>query len=367
MGRERNAKSEKTGGGWDSLSRSLGGQGKCPCHGIFGRYRGMVWRGLFSCSPTDHTLCRASPRLKDAQIEASEYPVLYQELMLNIRRMFHQCKLVHADLSEYNILYHNSHLYIIDVSQSVEHDHPSAFDFLRNDMKNVEDFFGRFGVKCLGLRRSFEFVTKEDIGETGQEDGIVLKEWLEQEVQPDDTSNDTEAASNQAAAVSAHEDSIFMQSYIPRTLNEVYDPERDVEALQNDRGRGLIYADTIGLVDPSKKSDSTTKVHFKDNEEEDAQGSDASESEDDQDKEDSDEGEDTIGKTTYEERTPRGHRHEDREAKKVCSSVHKKNRDRSLTACFQERKKAVKEDAREKRKHKIPKADKKRKIKNTRS
>ena len=39
----------------------------------------------------------------------------------------------------------------------------------------------------------------------------------------------------------------------------------------------------------------------------------------------------------------------------------------TLTACIKERKKAVKEDAREKRKHKIPKADKKRKIKNTRS
>lgn len=38
---------------------------------------------------------------------------------------------MHGDLSEYNILYHNSEVYFIDVSQSVEHDHPASFDFLR--------------------------------------------------------------------------------------------------------------------------------------------------------------------------------------------------------------------------------------------
>lgn len=34
-------------------------------------------------------------------------------------RVQHECRLVHADLSEYNILYHRGELYIIDVSQSV--------------------------------------------------------------------------------------------------------------------------------------------------------------------------------------------------------------------------------------------------------
>ncbi len=38
---------------------------------------------------------------------------------------------MHGDLSEYNILYYQSEVYFIDVSQSVEHDHPASFDFLR--------------------------------------------------------------------------------------------------------------------------------------------------------------------------------------------------------------------------------------------
>jgi RIO kinase 1 len=230
--------------------------------------------------------------------------------------MYHQCRLVHADLSEYNILYHDSHLYIIDVSQSVEHDHPSAFDFLRNDLKNVEEFFGRFGVKCLGLRRCFEFVTREKLSETGEENVTVLQRLLEErqsEECTDGASGGTDDISYQAGATSAHEDSIFMQSYIPRTLNEVYDPERDVEKLKKGEGKGLIYADMIGLVEPSKKSSSGSDVHFGG----DAGSSDDIESEEDQESREDDE--ETDRKKGFEERIPRGHRHEDREAKKVCS------------------------------------------------
>jgi RIO kinase 1 len=231
--------------------------------------------------------------------------------------MYHQCKLVHADLSEYNILYHNSHLYIIDVSQSVEHDHPSAFDFLRNDLKNVEEFFGRFGVRCLRLRRCFEFVTKEKLSESEEEDGVVLKQWLETQPEQDvdDISADTADSSYQTGTSSAHEDSVFMRSYIPRTLNEVYDPERDVGTLKESGAKSLIYADTIGLVDPSKESKPMGKAHPVDENEEDVE----SEGDEDEVSGEGDEDESTNGEKKDGERTPRGHRHEDREAKKACS------------------------------------------------
>ena len=48
-----------------------------------------------------------------------------------MRTMYHSCRLVHGDLSEYNILYARGQLLFIDVSQSVEHDHPRALEFLR--------------------------------------------------------------------------------------------------------------------------------------------------------------------------------------------------------------------------------------------
>ena len=71
--------------------------------------------------------------------------------------MFHECKLVHGDLSEFNLLYHEGQAYFIDVSQSVEHDHPHALEFLRKDLVNVNDFFRRKGVAILGLKVSFGF------------------------------------------------------------------------------------------------------------------------------------------------------------------------------------------------------------------
>ncbi|KAJ7600636.1 RIO1-domain-containing protein [Mycena floridula] len=281
----------------------------------------------------------ASPRLKDAELEVSKCADLYVELILAVRMMYHQCKLVHADLSEYNILYHNDHLYIIDVSQSVEHDHPSAYDFLRKDLKNVDEFFGRLGVQCLGLRRSFEFVTKDKLHIEGDEMNPerteqVLRAWLQEPLpeSPEDIDSTVDPSGISSAA--AHEESVFMRSYIPRSLNDVYDPERDVAALNRGDGRKLIYADTIGLVEPPPPNDSDIEEKRSTGAEED---SDESESEG-SNEEDDDE---------FEDRKPRGHRHEDKDAKK-------------------ERKKAVKAEAKEKRKNKIPKAEKKRIIKKSR-
>lgn len=298
----------------------------------------------------------ASPRLKDADIPSALYPALYEELVLNVRKMYHTCKLVHADLSEYNILFHGGHLCIIDVSQSVEHDHPSAFDFLRSDIKNIEDFFDRFGVKCLGLRRCFDFITRVRVVEEGQDEGSALKRWLteadeEQQSSPpmNGSNNKTTSPSNTSAT---HEDNIFLQSYIPRTLNEVYDPERDVEVLTKGDGKNLIYAETIGLMHPtsvvSQEGEVRLHVRFKGEGplEEDGDLVDEDEYASDSEEEGSEEPE-AGEKGVFDSRTPRGHRHEDREAKK-------------------ERKKAVKTEAREKRKTKIPKAEKKRKIKSSR-
>ena len=250
--------------------------------------------------------------------------------------MYHQCKLVHADLSEYNILYHDSHLYIIDVSQSVEHDHPHAFDFLRNDVKNTEEYFERRGAATLGLRRCFEFVTREVFeadGETGLSDSEVLKNWLEMPP-PEITSTTVDESGDvdgerTAGLDSQQEDSIFFKSYIPRTLNEVYDPERDLEAVK--KGGKPIYSNTIGVVNPKSEATAPRADEGKDSMEREkpmvrfsagveledkTDGTDASEDEEDDDEEEN--GQDDVDQEgEHREKKPRGHRHEDKEAKKV--------------------------------------------------
>ncbi|KAF7314280.1 Serine/threonine-protein kinase RIO1 [Mycena kentingensis (nom. inval.)] len=295
----------------------------------------------------------ASPRLKDAVIPDEQTASLYEEMLVAVRTLFHHCRLVHADLSEYNVLYHEGHLYVIDVSQSVEHDHPSAFDFLRNDLKNVEEFFSRRGVKCLGLRRAFEFVTRDALPELGPEEGLdqveshlleateptlssakssasdprhatlILRRWL---AEPD-----AELSQTAGSASEEQEDAVFLRAHITRSLNEVYDPERDAAALARGENRGLVFSDALGFVPRDEKTKKVVTI------EEGAEEEDESDEEDTSGEEEADEG-------AFEQRRPRGHRHEDRDEKK-------------------ERKKAVKAEAKERRKHKMPKVEKKRALK----
>jgi len=92
----------------------------------------------------------AAPRLRDANIE--DWRPIYDQCLLLIRRLYQRSKLVHADLSEYNLLWHKNEIWIIDVSQSVEHDHPMALDFLRRDCSIMNDFFDKKKLNVLGIQ-----------------------------------------------------------------------------------------------------------------------------------------------------------------------------------------------------------------------
>src|SRR5579859_390296 len=59
------------------------------------------------------------------------------------------------------IRYNDKTLYIIDVSQSVEHDHPRSLEFLRMDIKNITDYFSKKSVSTLSERKVFEFITSD--------------------------------------------------------------------------------------------------------------------------------------------------------------------------------------------------------------
>jgi RIO kinase 1 len=49
--------------------------------------------------------------------------------------------LVHADLSEYNVMVWEEKSWIIDVSQAVDLGHPRAREFLERDLANIHRFF----------------------------------------------------------------------------------------------------------------------------------------------------------------------------------------------------------------------------------
>ncbi len=70
----------------------------------------------------------------------------YDQVVSGIVRMYKEAKLVHADLSEFNILVHRKKPYFIDMGQSVSLSHPEADNFLRRDLNNISAFYGKFGI-----------------------------------------------------------------------------------------------------------------------------------------------------------------------------------------------------------------------------
>ena len=76
-----------------------------------------------------------SPRLRDIQIEDAD--AIFNELVNFIKVSWKDADLVHADLSEYNVLWHNGEPWIIDVGQAVKSAHPNAEEFLIRDVRNI--------------------------------------------------------------------------------------------------------------------------------------------------------------------------------------------------------------------------------------
>lgn len=65
----------------------------------------------------------------------------YQDALGLIRDLYQKARLVHGDLSEYNILTGPDGLILIDMAQAVTPEHPKAYNFLFRDIKNINRFF----------------------------------------------------------------------------------------------------------------------------------------------------------------------------------------------------------------------------------
>ncbi|MFQ6086466.1 MAG: serine/threonine-protein kinase RIO2 [Candidatus Bathyarchaeia archaeon] len=67
-----------------------------------------------------------------------------QEVLSNIRRAYEHAGIIHADLSEYNVIIKpNWHTLIIDWPQHVTREHPNAEQLLKRDIRNILRFFQR--------------------------------------------------------------------------------------------------------------------------------------------------------------------------------------------------------------------------------
>ncbi|MCJ7560850.1 serine/threonine-protein kinase RIO2, partial [Candidatus Bathyarchaeota archaeon] len=83
-----------------------------------------------------------------------------KEVMRNVKKAYLKAGVIHADLSEYNIILKpDMHILIIDWPQYVMVDHPNAQQLLMRDVRNVLNFFSRkFSVK-VKVKEACGYVT----------------------------------------------------------------------------------------------------------------------------------------------------------------------------------------------------------------
>jgi len=295
-----------------------------------------------------------SPRLKDANLSEKRMREAYVQTILIMRRMYQRTRLVHGDLSEYNLLWHNQAIHVIDVSQSVETDHPLALDFLRKDVVNVNDYFYRTGqLSVMTTRQLFEFITTdlvkdgEDITEDDAETRALDRIMSQVEAKAQSLANASETAKRDQQHQEKVDEAVFMSQFLPRSLNQV--AEQEIADIQ----RGNVeesYATAVAALLPRQSQDILKTVMMQKKEEpreivapQDTElGSSDESAEISQDECDS-----SFDGGDYQSMSP-----EERAAAKADDKARRKLN-----------KKTVKEEQREKRKTKLKKKDKKKAIK----
>jgi RIO kinase 1 len=102
------------------------------------------------------------PLLKDVQLEEATAKKVYDILRDYIKRLYMDAELIHADLSEYNVLIETEKMepILIDMGQSVTPEHPKADQFLRRDIQNIARYFKKYGIKS-DENEFYTFVTKD--------------------------------------------------------------------------------------------------------------------------------------------------------------------------------------------------------------
>lgn len=173
-----------------------------------------------------------SPRLKDAQLSEKRLREAYVQTILIMRHMYQRCRLVHGDFSEYNLLWHQSQVYVIDVSQSVETDHPSALDFLRKDVSNVNDFFRKNGnLNVMTTRQLFEFITSTVIEDTEESESQALDDLMNKvDANAEKLSRATVDEQKKWEQKNQVDEAVFMSQFLPRSLNQV--AELDIQMME---------------------------------------------------------------------------------------------------------------------------------------
>ena len=89
----------------------------------------------------------SAPSFKESPPENPEK--VYKIIVTYLKRLYQKAKIVHGDLSEYNMMMWKGKPVVFDVSQSVSIQHPLADFMLKRDITNVNRFFKRLNIDVI--------------------------------------------------------------------------------------------------------------------------------------------------------------------------------------------------------------------------
>ena len=127
-----------------------------------------------------------SPQLRELTMKkgSKKWKLLYEQTMEAVQKLYTDAKLVHGDLSEYNIMVCPSkyvsdntsnvvttdkdgeedslRIALIDFGQAVDLRHPDATTLLERDLSRVKHFFDRMGITTLSITAAMKYCGTQD-------------------------------------------------------------------------------------------------------------------------------------------------------------------------------------------------------------
>jgi RIO kinase 1 len=97
----------------------------------------------------------ATKSLVESEVAADDYSQVIEQMIL----LYQKAKLVHADLSEYNIFKTDEGIMLFDFGSAVDIQHPNSKQFLVRDVVNVNRFFEKRGVEVIDVASAVEKIT----------------------------------------------------------------------------------------------------------------------------------------------------------------------------------------------------------------
>jgi RIO kinase 1 len=99
-----------------------------------------------------------APQLVESQVTPDDYWQVIEQMTT----LYQKARLVHADLSEYNIFKTDQGIVLFDFGSAVDIQHPNSKQFLVRDVMNVNKFFEKRGIKVLDAAQAVEKIRGEN-------------------------------------------------------------------------------------------------------------------------------------------------------------------------------------------------------------